>query len=130
PTAKSVALLVNPTNAAATEAETNEMRIATSALGLRMVVLNASTRNEIEAVFTTFPEHAGALVVAADALFSGQRDQLASLDASAVPTIYPYREQATTGGLMSYGLDIPDIFLLFGVYAVRILKGEREALAA
>jgi putative ABC transport system substrate-binding protein len=129
PAAKSVALLVNPTNAAATEAETKEMRIAASALGLRLVVLNASTRNGIEAAFaTTFPEHAGALVVAGDAFLNRQRDQLASLAARhAVPAIYPYREQATAGGLISYGADIPDVSRLFGVYVGRILKGERAA---
>jgi putative tryptophan/tyrosine transport system substrate-binding protein len=129
PTAKSVALLVNPSNAAATEAETKEMRIGTSALGLRLVVLNASTPNEIEAAFATaFLEHAGALVVSTDALFNIQRDQLLSLAARhAVPAIYPYREQTAAGGLMSYGPDLPDIFRLLGVYAGRILKGEKPA---
>jgi putative ABC transport system substrate-binding protein len=120
--AKSVALLVNPTNAAATEAETKEIPIASGALGLRLVVLNASTPNEIEAALATaFPEHTGALIVAGDAFFYGQRDQLASLAARhAVPAIYPYREQTAAGGLMSYGPDIPDIYRLFGVYAGRI----------
>jgi putative ABC transport system substrate-binding protein len=129
PTAKSVALLVNPSNAAVTEAETKEMRIATSALGLRMVVLNASTPNEIEAAFvTTFPEHAGALVVSGDPFLNSQRDQLASLAARhAVPAIYPYREPTMAGGLMSYGPDIPAIARLLGVYAGRILKGEKPA---
>jgi len=128
PAAKSVALLVNPSNAA-TEAETKGMRIASSALGLRMVVLNASTRNEIEAAFaSTFPEHAGALVVASDPFLYSQHDQLASLAARhAVPTIYPYREGTMAGGLMSYGPDIPDNYRLLGVYAGRILKGEKPA---
>jgi putative ABC transport system substrate-binding protein len=105
PTAKSVALLVNPSNAV-TEAETKEMRIATSALGLRMEVLNASTRNEIEAAVTTaFPEHAGALVVAADPFLNSQRDQLASLAARhAVPAIYPYREPTMVGQQFSFWL--------------------------
>ena len=117
-------LLVNPTNVAAAEAETK-----TSALGLRMVVLNASTRNEIEAAFaSTFPEHAGALVVASDPFFYSQRDQFASLAAHhAVPAIYPYREGTMAGGLMSYGPDIPDNYRLLGVYAGRILKGEKPA---
>jgi putative ABC transport system substrate-binding protein len=129
PTAKSVALLVNPTNAAATDAETKEIRIATSALGLRLMVLNASTPNEIEAAFATaFPEHIGALVVAGDAFFYGQRDQLASLAARhAVPAIYPYRAQTAAGGLMSYGPDIPDIYRLFGVYTGKILNGAKPA---
>ena len=128
PTAKSVALLVNPSNAV-TEAETKEMQIATSALGLRMVVLKASTRNEIEAAFaSTFPEHAGALVVASDPFLYSQHDQLASLAARhAVPTIYPYREGTMAGGLMSYGPDIPDNYRLLGLYAGRILKGEKPA---
>ena len=105
PAAKSVALLVNPSNAA-TEAETKEMRIAARALGLRMVVLNASTRNEIEAaVATAFPEHAGALVVAADPFLNSRRDQLASLAARhAVPLIYPYREPTMVGQQFSFWL--------------------------
>jgi putative tryptophan/tyrosine transport system substrate-binding protein len=113
PSAKSVAFLVNPDNAAATEAETKEMQRAAQLLGLRLIVLNASTPAEIEAAFATaFPDEAGALVVGGDAFFGAHRDQVIALAARyRVPTIYGSPSYIVAGGLMSYGTDVkpPDL---------------------
>jgi len=71
---------------------------------------------------------ASALVVAEEGLFNRQREQLAVLAARhRVPTIYPWREGALTGGLMSYGVSLRDAYHTVGIYTGRILKGEKPA---
>jgi putative ABC transport system substrate-binding protein len=129
PAVKSVAHLVNPTNTDATEAETKEMQTAAGLLGLRLVVLNVRTINEIEAAFATaFPGQAGALIVGGDSFFSANRDHVVALAARyRVPAAYSAPRFAATGGLMSYGADIRDSIRIAGIYAGRILKGERPA---
>jgi putative ABC transport system substrate-binding protein len=129
PAAKSVALLVNPDNAAATEAEMKEMQRAAHVLGLRLIVLNARAPAEIETAFaTTFPNQAGALVVGGDAFFSTHRDQVIALAARyRVPTIYGSHSHIVAGGLMSYGPDTAESYRIVGVYVGRILKGDKPA---
>jgi putative tryptophan/tyrosine transport system substrate-binding protein len=129
PDAALVAFLVNPTNAAATEAELMEMRIAAGTLGLRLLVVNSSTPGEIEIAFATaVAEHAGALVVSGETLFTARRDQIVALAARhRLPTIYGSRIHVAAGGLMSYGTDVPNAYRIVGTYAGRILKGERPA---
>jgi putative tryptophan/tyrosine transport system substrate-binding protein len=129
PAAKSVAHLVNVTNAAATEAETNEMRAAASALGLRLVTLSASTPNEIEAAFAILlAEHASALVGGGDSFFRAHRDQIVALAARyRVPAVYGSPPFAASGGLMSYGSDPGEAYRIVGAYAGRILRGEKPA---
>ena len=73
-------------------------------------------------------ERAGALVVGTGALLTNRRKQIIALAArQALPTIYPFREFAADGGLISYGNDVPDTFRRGGVYAGRILKGDKPA---
>jgi putative ABC transport system substrate-binding protein len=129
PAARSIAFLVNPTNAAATEAEMKEMQSAAGLLNLRLLVLNASTASEIEAAFeSSLLERAGALVVSGETLFSAQRNQLVTLAARRrVPAIYQTRADAMAGGLISYGTNTPDSYRQIGIYAGRILKGEKPA---
>jgi putative ABC transport system substrate-binding protein len=129
PTAAVVAVLVNPTNPAATEAETKSLQDAARSRGLQMHVLGASNESEIDAAFRALVQfRAGALVVGADPLFDQRTGQIAALAARhAVPAIYIWREFAAAGGLMSYGTDLADTMRQAGVLAGKILKGAKPA---
>jgi ABC-type uncharacterized transport system substrate-binding protein len=87
------------------------------------------TENDLDVVFSNLVQRrAGGLVISADTFFSSQSAQLAALALRhAVPTVSPYREFVTAGGLMSYGASITDLYRLVGVYVGRILKGEKPA---
>jgi len=100
-----IAVLVNPANVAQTATETATVQDAARALGAHVVILNASSPSEIESAF-------GLVELAAR---------------HAVPMIYAYREFPVAGGLMSYGADFAEPYRLLGVYAGRILKGEKPA---
>ena len=125
PTAATVAFLVNPNNSNTVE-RTKEMQEIARALGRQLQVVTAATEAELEPAFAAAQRHAGALIVPPDPFFSGQREQLVVLAARhAIPTSYPFREYAAAGGLMSYGANLSDAFRLVGIYAGRILKGEK-----
>ena len=122
-----VAVLVNPTNAANTEATLKEVQSAGRAMGLQMQVVRASTSGEIDAAFGTIVrERPDALFVGGDALFNSRRLQLTLLAARhGLPATYPSRDYAVSGGLMSYGTDVTDAFRQVGAYTGRILKGAK-----
>jgi putative ABC transport system substrate-binding protein len=105
PTVGIIALLVNPANPGLAESATKEMQAAARTLGLELHVLNASTERDFDAVFADLLQlRAGALVIGPDPFFTGQSDQLAALALRhAVPAVYPEREFAVAGGLLSYG---------------------------
>jgi putative ABC transport system substrate-binding protein len=92
-------------------------------------ILTAGSAQQFDGVFVTLvQEGIGALVVADEAAFIGGREQLVALAARfGVPAIYPFREFIVAGGLASYGANIDAIFRQTGVYAGRILKGEKPA---
>jgi ABC-type uncharacterized transport system substrate-binding protein len=98
-------------------------------LGLQLIVLQARTATDIDTAFATLVhERVGALVVGTGALLTNRRKQIIALAARhAVPAIYPFREFAVDGGLISYGNNVPDSFRQAGVYAGRILKGDKPA---
>src|SRR5262249_49492228 len=125
----SIACLMNPRSPAFTEPETNELVDAARALGLRLQFLTAGNANEVEAAFSILVrERAGGLLVSAETYFVRNSYQIVALAArNAVPTIYPFREHAVAGGLMSYGTDLPGAYRPAGLYAGRILKGEKPA---
>jgi putative tryptophan/tyrosine transport system substrate-binding protein len=129
PSAKSIALLVNPSNPVFTEVETNEMQAEARVLGVKLLILNASNQNEIDAAFATLvQQRAGALLVGSDSIFIDQRNRLVALATRyALPTSYAYREIVEIGGLMSYGADNIDTYRQVGVYISRVLRGERPA---
>jgi len=129
PTATSMALLINPTNATNAEAETTVLRTTAGALGLQLNVLHASAERDLDGIFATLvQERAGGLVIGPDSFLQSRTEQLAALAIQhAVPTITPYREFAVAGGLVSYGGDIAESWRTAGVYSGRILKGERPA---
>ena len=128
PAVRVVALLAN-LNSAFTKTETSELREASRALGMELRVLNATNESEIDTAFATLAkEHSVPLVVSADALFTDRPAQLIALAARyAIPAIYPYREFAAAGGLISYGSDIAEGYRLVGTYAGRILNGTKPA---
>jgi putative ABC transport system substrate-binding protein len=128
PAANPIAVLINPTNLAAT-AEAYELPNAERVLGVRLLVLNAARVSEIETAFDRLrDERAGALLVSADPLFDSARDQIVALAAlHALPAIYQYREMVLAGGLMSYGPSSSDAYRIAGGYTGRILKGEKPA---
>src|SRR5262245_1663467 len=123
-----IALLVNPNNLTATAAR-RQLNDATGRIGQDVVVLEASTEGEFEAVFAMVTQKkAGALVVSDDALFANRRSVLVALAARhAIPAIYGRREFAETGGLISYGASIADQYYQSGVYVGRILKGTKPS---
>jgi len=98
-------------------------------LGLELVVLKARIANDIDTAFEILVrERAGALLVGTGALLTNRRKQIIALaERHGVPTMYPYREFALDGGLFSYGNNVPDSFRQAGVYAGRILKGDKPA---
>ena len=128
PAVRVVALLAN-LNSAFTKTETSELREASRALGVELRALNATNEGEIDTAFATLAkEHSVPLVVSADAFFTDRPAQLIALAARyAIPAIYPYREFAAKGGLISYGSDIVEGYRLIGTYAGRILKGAKPA---
>jgi putative ABC transport system substrate-binding protein len=128
PTAATTGFLTNPANPN-TEAETNDVQSAARALGKNVRVLSAGNEREIEAAFAEF-EQSGvkALMVASDAYFNSRRDQFVALAARhRLPVIHDLREFVVAGALMSYGTDRNDSYRLAGVYAGRVLNGERPS---
>jgi putative tryptophan/tyrosine transport system substrate-binding protein len=129
PPATTIAVLVNPANIPQTATEKATVQDAARGLGTRVMILNASSPTEIESAFEVLVgQGVGALVVSGETFFLTQRNRLVELAAHhAVPAIYAYREFPIAGGLMSYGGDYTEPFRLLGVYAGRILKGEKPA---
>ena len=127
PAAARVAVLVNPTNAAARELVLRDLEPAARAMGLQIEVLNASTSQEIDAAFAMAArELATVLLVSGSPFFTAQREQLVNLAARhALPTAYGQRDFAEIGGLMSYATKITDAWHQSGVYVGRILKGAK-----
>jgi putative ABC transport system substrate-binding protein len=128
PTVTVIALLINPTNPAA-QAQSGEMQAAARTLGLQLHVLPASTESDLDTAFATLAQlRARALVIGIDPFFTNRTEQLAARALRlAVPAIYHFREFAAAGGLMSYGGSVVESNRLAGVYAGRILKGEKPA---
>src|SRR6202011_2052313 len=129
PTVAVIALLVDQAYPGETHAQMQEAQKAASVLGVRLLVLSAHTESEIETAFATMAqERVGGLVISGGTTFIIQNRQVVALAARyAIPAAYPYRESAVSGGLMSYGTSTADIWRLAGVYAGRILKGEKPA---
>jgi putative ABC transport system substrate-binding protein len=123
-----IALLVDP-NFPSAAAQTLAMRQAARSLGLNLLVVTAGTERDIDTAFATLVrERAGALAVAASGFFFFHREQLVALAAHhGMPVVYPWRDAAAAGGLMSYGASPFDAYRQAGIYAGRILKGEKPA---
>jgi putative ABC transport system substrate-binding protein len=128
PRATTIAMLVNPsTNEARTERADVETAAQTS--GLKLISVEVKTNSDIDAAFATFAERrADALFVGSGGFMNAYRQQLVALAARyALPASYSVREATELGGLMSYTASITDAYRQVGVYAGRILKGEKPA---
>jgi putative ABC transport system substrate-binding protein len=128
PNAAVIALLVDQ-NVPDAMAQVPAVQEAARILGLQLVLLKVRTASNLDTAFATLlRERAGALVVGTGALLTNRRKQIIELAARhALPTIYPFREFTADGGLISYGNNVPDSFRQAGVYAGRILKGDKPA---
>jgi putative tryptophan/tyrosine transport system substrate-binding protein len=128
PKAGTIAFLGNPNNPDAAN-QTKDIQQAAATFGLRSIVLNASNDSAFDAAFATVVrQRAGALIIGADAFFNSRRDLLIGLAARhAVPAIYPQREFADSGGLMSYGTNSMETYLQSGIYTGHVLKGAKPA---
>jgi putative ABC transport system substrate-binding protein len=128
PAATVMALLVNPSNPNAAN-QSRDLQAAARTLGLQLHILHASSERDFDTVFAKLNElRAGGLVIGADAFFNTRSAQLAALALRhAMPAAYQYREFTVAGGLMSYSGSITDSYRQAGIYAGRILKGEKPA---
>jgi len=127
PSASAIGFLVDPNNPNAA-AETSDAEVGARTIGKRVVLLRASTEHEIDIAFAALAkQRIEALVAAGEVFFESRRSQIVALAAQlAVPAVYN-REFAAAGGLMGYGSNIADAYRQAGIYAGRILKGEKPA---
>jgi putative tryptophan/tyrosine transport system substrate-binding protein len=128
PSATAFALLVNPTHPSA-DTLSRVLQTAARTLGLQLHVLHAGTDSDLDMAFAALHQlRAGGLVIGPDPFFISRSDQLGALTVHhAVPAIFEYRMFAAAGGLMSYGGTFDEPYHQVGVYAGRILKGDRPA---
>jgi putative ABC transport system substrate-binding protein len=112
-----------------TQSTIANLQAAARTLDLQLVVVDARTDSDLEKAFETFSQqHVGAVLVGNSAFYTRRTEQLASLAARhALPAIFPYREYALSGGLMSYGSSLDYTYHQVGIYTGRILRGEKPA---
>jgi len=124
-----IGFLENPNNPAVFELKTRDVLAAASVMGLKVHIFNASTDREIDAAFVSLVQaRTGALLVGNDVLFNSRIEKLVALAAGhAIPTMYLLREFVVAGGLISYGASLTENYRQAGLYAGRILKGEKPA---
>ena len=123
-----IALLANPNNPN-DERIIRDVQEAARTKGAQLPNLKAAAEDEIDAAFAALVDlHAGALLVDPDPLFNNRGEQVLALASRhAVPAIYPWRDLAAAGGLISYGANITALYRQAGIYAGRILRGAKPA---
>ena len=127
PAASVIALLTNP-NYLTAETEAREIEEAAGLIGRTILVLQASNENEIDLAFDGLKARAGALIVGTDPFFNSRRKRIIALAArEALPVMYDQREFPVARGLMSYGTSLVDAYRQVGVYAGRMLHGEKPS---
>ena len=128
PGAKVVGALINP-NYQVAEAQAQELRDAAGTIGLRLHIAYAKNDAELESALETLVrEQADALLVSADPFFDTRRDRIIAFAAEhRMPAVYQFRQYAVAGGLMSYGVSLPDGYRQAGIYAAQILYGAKPA---
>jgi ABC-type uncharacterized transport system substrate-binding protein len=129
PTAKTIALLVNPNNRVSLQGQVGDLQAAAKRLGLETIVLEGGAENEIETAFASAVQRgAGAVFIGTDLFLQGRRQQIAALALRhKLATVSSLRETVRAGQLMSYGTDELEMYQRAGIYVGRILKGEKPA---
>jgi putative tryptophan/tyrosine transport system substrate-binding protein len=126
PKATTIAMLVHP-NTPNTEAERSDVQATAQTIGQQLVIVDVNSDGDIDSAFATFIERgAGALLNGSGPFLNFRRARIAALAARhALPAVYSQREYPAAGGLMSYGSSVADAYRQAGIYAGRILKGEK-----
>jgi putative tryptophan/tyrosine transport system substrate-binding protein len=128
PEAARIAVLVDPSNPAITEPFVSDLRAAASAIRQQIEILYASTARDMDTVFENLAQMPVDALLVSPGTFFNRRVQIVILATfHRVPAIYPWRDAAEAGGLMSYGASSPDAHRLAGIYTGRILKGAKPA---
>jgi putative ABC transport system substrate-binding protein len=129
PAGAPVGYLMNPQDTREAGEYLHEVQAAAQAIAQRLIIVNASRQHDMAAAFAALVEQrAGALIISTDPYLFGRRNQIIALAARhSLPTIYDRREFAAAGGLITYGTHLADAYRQIGVYAGRILKGEKPA---
>jgi putative tryptophan/tyrosine transport system substrate-binding protein len=117
------------TNSPSVARTLSAMQAAADTNGQRLVLLNASSETELEPTFASLgPKGIGALLITTSPYFEGRRTQIVALaQRHSVPALYPWRDYAAAGGLISYGTSFTESYQQVGLYVGRILKGEKPA---
>ena len=128
PNASTIAVLVNPTNAASYN-QTREIEEAARNIIAHPLLVHASNERDLPAAFSAIIQgKVGALLVSADPFFDTVQDRILEFAArQRLPAVYQFREYVVAGGLASYGISLTDTYRQVGVYAARILKGAKPA---
>jgi putative tryptophan/tyrosine transport system substrate-binding protein len=128
PGTATIGFLENP-NSPIFELTTRDVLAAAPVVGVRVQILKAGTDRQIDAAFASLAQaRTGALLVGGDIFFNNRIERLSELAARyAIPTMYSYREFVVAGGLISYGISLTEQYRQVGLYAARILKGEKPA---
>jgi putative ABC transport system substrate-binding protein len=128
PAATSVGFLVNPTRPSF-QSEVENTQQAAQALGVTLIVLNASTEAEIDTAFAEFSRQGIAvLLLGTDLLFVTRSDQIVALaNRLRIATMYSIRQYVVAGGLMSYAPSVAEVYRQAGIYVAKILKGAKPA---
>jgi putative ABC transport system substrate-binding protein len=129
PKATNIAVLVNPADSVRAGNISSAVQTAARSLGLQSNILEASSERELDAVFVSLLQmRADGLVIGGEPFFNSRSEQLGALSARhKVPAIFQFREFTAGGGLASYGTSLTDSYRQVGIYAARILKGEKPA---
>jgi putative ABC transport system substrate-binding protein len=128
PTATTIGVLAFPISPE-DKTERSQIEAAAKTAGQQILIVDAARASEIDSAFATFAEKGvGAVLVGSGPFFRSHKEQIVALAARhALPTSYSLREYVEAGGLMSYGTSITNSYREAGIYAARILKGEKPA---
>jgi putative ABC transport system substrate-binding protein len=126
PAAAPIGMIINP-KMPDTEPQVKEAEAAARTTGHSLIVVSASNETELDMAFASMSDsHVGGVLAVSDNFLYGRRNQIVALASRySIPMMYPFRADATAGGLLSYGTNIEDVYRHAGIYVSRVLKGEK-----